>query len=40
MKSLLKIVTRCIDSFSEQTNVVRFAAIVVEEWSLCMIHPE
>jgi len=28
MKSLLKIVTKCIDSFSEQANVVRLAAIV------------
>lgn len=28
MKSLLKTVTECIDSFSEQANVVRFAAIV------------
>ena len=28
MKSLLKIVTECIDSFSEQANVIRLAAIV------------
>jgi len=28
MKSLLKIVTKCIDSFSEQANVTRLAAIV------------
>ena len=28
MKSLLKIVTECIDSFSEQSNVIRLAAIV------------
>lgn len=28
MKSLLKIVTDCIDSFSKQTNVTRLAAIV------------
>ena len=28
MKSLLKIVTECIDKFSEQANVTRFAAIV------------
>jgi hypothetical protein len=31
MKSLLKIVTECIDSFSEQANVIRLAAIVVGE---------
>ena len=28
MKSLLKIVTECIDNFSEQANVIRLAAIV------------
>jgi hypothetical protein len=28
MKRLLKIVTKCIDSFSEQANVIRLAAIV------------
>ena len=28
MKSLLKIVTECIDRFSEQANVTRLAAIV------------
>ena len=28
MKILLKIVTECIDSFSEQANVARLAAIV------------
>lgn len=28
MKSLLKIVTDCIDNFSEQTNVTRLAAII------------
>ena len=28
MQSLLKIVTECIDSFSEQANVIRLAAIV------------
>jgi hypothetical protein len=28
MKSLLKIVTECIDIFSEQANVTRLAAIV------------
>jgi len=28
MKSLLKIVTECIDSFSEQANVIRLAATV------------
>ena len=28
MKSLLKIVTDCIDNFSKQANVIRFAAII------------
>jgi hypothetical protein len=28
MKSLLKTVTDCIDNFSEQANVTRFAAII------------